>query len=123
MRLLVALLVGAVVAVACGSGGEEAAGTESSERAPREASVVQEEAQAQPRPEAVAEAQAVQEAEQDQADGQAVGPEQQAEEELATAMPTGVAGAVGVHKGVRSQGRSLGLVEAPVLIEHFGDFT
>ena len=110
-RVLLLLFTLPLLSIACGSGGEQPSATETSDRAPREASVVQQDT--------AADAQAAQDQQSPSTD-QPVGPQQQADGDSATALPSQ---AVGVHKGVRSQGTSLGLAEAPVLIEHFGDFT
>lgn len=132
MRGLVGVLVAlALLLAACGSADDvEPTGTETSERAPREATVGQ--AQQQQRSQ---QSQAVQQ----QADPQQVGQQdQQTVDDQPAAEPSdpeaqpeaddrpAVApepSIVGTHKGVQSEGRTLGLATAPVLIEHFGDFT
>ena len=132
MRGLVGVLVAlALLLAACGSADDvEPTGTETSERAPREATVGHAQQQQQSQ-----QSQAVQQ----QADPQQVGQqEQQTVDDQPAAEPSdpeaqpeaddrpAVApepSIVGTHKGVRSEGRTLGLATAPVLIEHFGDFT
>ena len=138
MRGLVGVLVAlAVLLAACGSADDvEPTGTETSERAPREATVGQ--AQQQQQSQQSQQSQQIQ-AVQQQADPQQVGQqEQQTVDDQPAAEPSdpepqpeavdhsAVApepSIVGTHKGVRSEGRTLGLAAAPVLIEHFGDFT
>ncbi len=101
MVVIAALTVG-LVAAACGSGDDaQPTGTETSTRAARQASVMQQDQQAQP-------------AEPQTQDDEAADQQGQA------TLP---ADAVGEHKGVRSQRNVLGEPDAPILIEHFGDFT
>ncbi len=112
-RLLIVALAVGLFAAACGSGDDrQPTGTETSERAPRQASVMQ-----QPQPSQPAQsAQAQMTQEQERADP---GSEPDDAEPPAT-LPTDD---VGEHKGVRSQRNLLGEPAAPILIEHFGDFT
>ncbi len=111
-RLLISLAAVGLFLVACGSGAErQGTGTATSERAERAATVSeqQDQGEAERVPEQVGE-----QAEQvpDQVgDG---------EDQAVDALPVD---AVGEHKGVRSEGNALGEPDAPVLIEHFGDFT
>ena len=127
-HLLALLLVVGLAAVACGSGEDapQPTGTESSQRAERGATVTQQEVEQQP-----VEVELVQQVQQtEQAEQAGQEPEQpqqvQVEEEDIDAepevdsLPTEI---VGTHKEVRSEGRVLGEPDAPVLIEHFGDFT
>ena len=111
-RLLIVLAAVGLFLVACGSGAEpQGTGTVSSERAEREATVSeqQDQGEAERVPEQVGE-QAEQVPEQ-------VGDD---EEQAVVELPAEI---VGEHKGVRSEGNVLGEPDAPVLIEHFGDFT
>ena len=129
--LAAALVALAVLLAACGSADDvQPTGTETSERAPREATVRQAQQQQQSQQiQAVqqqAEPQQVPQQEQqtvaDQPAAEPSDPEAQAEpaDEPVNVLAPSI---VGSHKGVRSEGASLGLAEAPVLIEHFGDFT
>ncbi len=111
-RLLIAVLSVGLIAVACGSGSEpEGTGTASSERAEREATVSEQQDQG--------EAERVPEQVGEQA-GQVPDQVGDGEDQAVDALPVD---AVGEHKGVRSEGNVLGEPDAPVLIEHFGDFT
>ena len=137
-QLIVVLVAMGLIAGACGSGGDaEPRGTETSERAARQATVEEQEAASQDLG-TVSESGASEEAEQAPAqggDGEEQGgdveqqeaaieeeedPAERQQQEAAVELPAKI---VGVHKGVRSEGRLLGDPDAPVLIEHFGDFT
>ena len=129
IKLTVVLLVFSVLVAACRSGDElQPTGTETSERVEREATIAEgqvAEQQTQPTVEQQEVAEVV-EAAQQQAEDQATQSQQieqaseDEEEEPVDELPVEI---VGVHKGVRSEGRVLGEPDAPVLIEHFGDFT
>lgn len=109
-RLLVALLAVGFLFAACGSGdAPQPTETATTERAEREATVSQQQDQ-----QVVAE-EAVEEQVEEQVEVEQAASEAQVDE-----LPVD---AVGVHKGVRSQRNMLGEPDAPVLIEHFGDFT
>jgi chemotaxis methyl-accepting protein methylase len=124
-RLLIVLLSIGLFAIACGSGEEpQPTGTATSERAEREATVGQE---AQEEDSAVAEQASETAAEEEAAEQIAEQVAEQVaeqagdgEEQAVVELPAEI---VGEHKGVRSAGRVLGEPDAPVLIEHFGDFT
>ena len=127
-HLLALLLVVGLVPVACGSSDDalQPTGTESSQRAERAATVTQQEVEQQAVE--VELVQQVQQTEQAEQTGQETAQAQQVqveEEEIdaepeVDSLPTEI---VGTHTGVRSEGRVLGALDAPVLIEHFGDFT
>ncbi len=133
-RLLIVLAAVGLFLVACGSGAEpQGTGTATSERAEREATVSeqQDQGEAERVPEQVGEQaervpeQVGEQAEQvpDQVGKQAEQVPDQVgddEEQAVVELPAEI---VGEHKGVRSEGNVLGEPDAPVLIEHFGDFT
>ena len=120
-HLLALLLVVGLAAVACGSSDDalQPTGTESSQRVERAATVAQQQT-VEPQP--LQQAQQMEQAEVELEQPQQVQVEEEDidEEPEVDALPTEI---VGTHKGVRSEGRVLGEPEAPVLIEHFGDFT
>ena len=114
--------------LACGSADDaQPTATQTSERVERQATVSQ---QQQLQQEAVQTppTQQLQQVEQTQQPTQATEqpqqiqqPEEQVEDEpQADQLPAQI---VGLHKGVRSQANTLGDPDAPILIEHFGDFT
>ena len=122
-RLLIVLAAVGLFLVACGSGAEpQGTGTATSERAEREATVSeqQDQGEAERVPEQVGE-QGEQVPEQVGEQAEQV-PDQVGddEEQAVVELPAEI---VGEHKGVRSEGNVLGEPDAPVLIEHFGDFT
>ena len=123
--VLIALVGLALFAVACGSGDVEpqpaSTETASSQRADRQATVLEQEQQ-QEAEVAVADDQAEpeQQVEQDLAEQQVEAPQETSDDQQVVVLPEGV---VGEHKGVRSERNVLGDPDAPVLIEHFGDFT
>ncbi len=107
-RLLVALLAVGFLFVACGSeDAPQPTETATTERAEREATVSQQQDQQA-------------EAQEESASEAEVEVEEEESEAQVDELPVD---AVGVHKGVRSQRNMLGEPDAPVLIEHFGDFT
>lgn len=130
-QLLALLLVVGLAAVGCGSGdgAPQSSGTETSQRIERQATVSEQQAEQE-----TVEAEPVQQAQQNEQVEQTQQPMQNTErpqqiqeaeddvedEPQADELPVEI---VGVHKGVRSEGRMLGEPDAPVLIEHFGDFT
>ena len=117
-RVLVGLLGVGLILAACGSGGEspESTGTATSERVERQTTVSEQQTQQQTaEPQPLQQAQQMEQPQQIQVEEEDINEEPQADE-----LPTEI---VGTHKGVRSEGRVLGEPDAPVLIEHFGDFT
>ena len=133
LPLVVAVTAGLLLA-ACGAGGGErqAAGTATSERVERQATVAegpQEESDAgPPQPAAAPPARG---SEDETAAAQAQGNEDEAATPPARAseddgdeeVDTLPAEIVGEHKGLRSERNMLGDPEAPVEIRYFGDFT
>ena len=128
-RVLVVLMIVGLVAFGCGPGEEaQPTGTETSERVEREATIAEGQVAEQQTQPTVAQQEVAEvvEAAQQQAEDQATQSQQieqaseDEEEEPVDELPAEI---VGVHKGVRSEGRVLGEPDAPVLIEHFGDFT
>ena len=127
-RVLVGLLGVGLILAACGSGGEspQPTATETSQRAQRQETVTEQQ-QIQQEVDDAETVQQVQQIEQAEQAGQETAQAQQVQveedidaESEVDSLPTEI---VGTHKGVRSEGRVLGEPEAPVLIEHFGDFT
>ncbi len=100
---LMGLALGAAVAAACGSGGEESAA------APSQAQTEQ--------------AQVAQAAEEVAQEGESVGPQApEAEPEGEEQGDTVTVVSVSYHKGVAAERHVLGEPDAPVVILHFGDF-
>lgn len=114
--------------LACGSADDaQPTATQTSERVERQATVSQQQQLQQEAVQAPPTRQS-QQVEQTQQPTQATEqpqqiqqPEEQVEDEpQADQLPAQI---VGLHKGVRSQANTLGDPDAPILIEHFGDFT
>ena len=114
--------------LACGSADDsQPTATETAQRIQRQATVAQQQ-QLQQDTVQTPPTQQLQQVEQTQQPTQATEqpqqiqqPEEQVEDEpQADQLPAQI---VGLHKGVRSQANTLGDPDAPILIEHFGDFT
>ena len=121
-RLLVIALALGLIVSACGSGDElQPTATETSQRAQRQATALEQE---EPQLEAVAEVdepvQAEQHVEQAQTDQQIDAPQDDNADQRVVVLPEEI---VGEHKGIRSERHVLGDPDSPVEILYYGDFT
>ena len=121
--LLLPGLLLAVLVAACGSDSvTQPTATETTSRAPRDASIMQQTQSQSPStslspPQQQELSQSAQTAPPAQQTQQASGAAQSLPAEIINEPK------IGEHKSVRSAGTSLGEPDAPILIEHFGDFT
>jgi hypothetical protein len=107
--LIVLLLVSVFFLASCGSGGDspQSTGTETSQRAERQATVSQQQTQSVP----------------EEQDTSSIAEEQQvedSEDQQVVELPPEL---VGEHKGLRSERHVLGDPDAPIEIRYYGDFT
>ena len=137
LSVLIALVGLALFSVACGSGDStpqpSATETETSQRADRQATVLEQQQQQeaaipvaddqadqQADDQADDQAEAEQQAEQAAAEQQVEAPQETSDDQQVVALPEDV---VGEHKGVRSERNVLGDPDASVEILYYGDFT